>query len=205
MSLFQKLKQGLAKTSANIRSKIQSIFQPGALTDEFLDELEAVLIQADVGVEATTALIDSLRESRGKSFERVEDLIAPWLKKWLRSFATVDAPLQVADQGPTVYAMVGVNSSGKTTTIAKLAHRYTSKTRSNTCCGRHIQELRRDRADVWARRTGADLVRHSHGSDPGAVTLTPQGRQSLGRPTSCWWTLRAELHTKKNSWKNQRR
>ena len=62
MGLFQKLKQGLARTSNNIRSKIQSIFQPGALTDEFLDELEAVLIQADVGVEATTALIDSLRE-----------------------------------------------------------------------------------------------------------------------------------------------
>lgn len=200
MSLFQKLKQGLAKTSANIRSKIQSIFQPGALTDEFLDELEAVLIQADVGVEATTALIDSLREeSRGKSFERVEDLYRAMAEKVAEIFATVDAPLQVADQGPTVYAMVGVNGSGKTTTIAKLAHRYTSQNKKVILAAADtFRAAAGDQLDVWARRTGADLVRHSHGSDPGAVAFDA-ARAAIARKADLLLVDTAgRLHTKKN-------
>ncbi|HHT84770.1 MAG: signal recognition particle-docking protein FtsY [Bacillota bacterium] len=200
MGLFQKLKQGLARTSNNIRSKIQSIFQPGALTDEFLDELEAVLIQADVGVEATTALIDSLREeSRGKSFETVEDLYRTMAEEVAGIFASIDAPLKVAGQGPTVYTMVGVNGSGKTTTIAKLAHRYTSQNKKVVLAAADtFRAAAGDQLEVWAKRTGADLVRHSHGSDPGAVAFDA-ARAAIARKADLLLVDTAgRLHTKKN-------
>lgn len=121
MSLFQRLKEGLAKTSDNLRSKIQTIFQPGVLTDEFLDDLEAVLIQADVGVKATSGLIETLREeSRKQPVKTEEDLYRIMAKKVAEIFLAVDEPLRVSNDGPTVYVMVGVNGSGKTTTIAGL-------------------------------------------------------------------------------------
>jgi fused signal recognition particle receptor len=200
VSLFQRLKQGLAKTSSSIRNKIQSIFQPGALTDEFLEELEAVLLQADVGVEATAALIDALRDdSRNKSFETVEDLYRMMAEKVVDIFAAVDAPLKVADEGPTVYAMVGVNGSGKTTTIAKLAHRYTQQNKKVILAAADtFRAAADDQLAVWAKRTGADLVKHSHGSDPGAVAFDA-ARAAVARKADLLLVDTAgRLHTKKN-------
>jgi fused signal recognition particle receptor len=200
MSVFQKLKQGLSKTSSNIRNKIQDIFRPGVLSDEFLDELEAVLIQADVGVEATTDLIDSLREeSRSRSFETVEDLYRTMAEKVADIFASVDAPLQVAGGGPTVYAMVGVNGSGKTTTIAKLAHRYTRQTKKVILAAADtFRAAADDQLAVWAKRTGADLIRHSHGSDPGAVAFDAAKAAIARKADLLLVDTAGRLHTKKN-------
>ncbi len=200
MSVFQKLKQGLSKTSSNIRNKIQDIFRPGVLTDEFLDELEAVLIQADVGVGATTDLIDSLREeSRSRSFETVEDLYRTMAEKVADIFASVDAPLQVAGGGPTVYAMVGVNGSGKTTTIAKLAHRYTRQNKKVILAAADtFRAAADDQLAVWAKRTGADLIRHSHGSDPGAVAFDAAKAAIARKADLLLVDTAGRLHTKKN-------
>lgn len=200
MSVFQKLKQGLSKTSSNIRNKIQDIFRPGVLTDEFLDELEAVLIQADVGVGATADLIDSLREeSRSRSFETVEDLYRTMAEKVADIFASVDAPLQVAGGGPTVYAMVGVNGSGKTTTIAKLAHRYTRQNKKVILAAADtFRAAADDQLAVWAKRTGADLIRHSHGSDPGAVAFDAAKAAIARKADLLLVDTAGRLHTKKN-------
>ncbi|HHY11964.1 MAG TPA: signal recognition particle-docking protein FtsY [Firmicutes bacterium] len=200
MSFFQRLKQGLARTSSNLRSKIQDIFQPGALTDEFLDELEAVLIQSDVGVAATSGLIDSLREeSRGKSFETEEDLYRMMAEKVTGIFASVDAPLQAAEDGPTVYVMVGVNGSGKTTTIAKLAQRWTDQGKKVILAAADtFRAAADDQLAVWAKRTGADLIRHRQGSDPGAVAFDA-ARAAIARKADLLLVDTAgRLHTKKN-------
>ncbi|MGI6163163.1 MAG: signal recognition particle-docking protein FtsY [Bacillota bacterium] len=200
MSLFQRLKEGLAKTSDNLRSKIQTIFQPGVLTDEFLDDLEAVLIQADVGVKATSGLIETLREeSRKQPVKTEEDLYRIMAKKVAEIFLAVDEPLRVSNDGPTVYVMVGVNGSGKTTTIAKLAKRWADQGKKVILAAADtFRAAADDQLAVWAKRTGADLISHQQGSDPGAVAFDAT-RAAIARKADLVLVDTAgRLHTKKN-------
>ena len=95
MSVFRKLKDGLSKTSNSLRGMIEGIFQPGVLTDEFLDDLEAVLIQADVGVRATSTLIETLREEAKKQpIKSEDDLYRIMADKVGEIFLLVDEPLR---------------------------------------------------------------------------------------------------------------
>ncbi len=200
MGLFERLKEGLAKTSSNLRHRIQTIFQPGALTDEFLDDLEAVLIQADVGVAATSSLIESLREENRKQFfETEEELYRIMAEKVAEIFISVDEPLEVSSEAPTVYVMVGVNGSGKTTTIAKLAKRWTDQDkRVILAAADTFRAAADDQLAVWAERTGAGLIRHKQGSDPGAVAFDA-AKASIARKADLLLVDTAgRVHTKKN-------
>ncbi|MBP8613484.1 MAG: signal recognition particle-docking protein FtsY [Firmicutes bacterium] len=200
MGIFERLKEGLSKTSGNLRSKIETIFKPGVLTDEFLEDLEAILIQADVGVKATSGLIASLREDGKKQpVASEEDLYGMMAEKVAEIFLSVDEPLKVSDSGPTVYVMVGVNGSGKTTTIAKLAKRWVDSGKKVVFAAADtFRAAADDQLAVWARRVGADLVSHQHGADPGAVAFDA-ARASIARKADLLLVDTAgRLHTKKN-------
>ncbi|MGI6627515.1 MAG: signal recognition particle-docking protein FtsY [Bacillota bacterium] len=200
MSLFQRLKEGLAKTSNNLRNKIQTVFQPGVLTDEFLDDLEAVLVQADVGVKATSDLIQTLREQSRKNPVRTEEDLYRLMAETVSAiFLSVDEPLRVSGDAPTVYVVVGVNGSGKTTTIAKLAKRWTDQGKKVILAAADtFRAAADDQLAVWAKRTGADLISHRQGSDPGAVAFDA-ARAAIARKADLLLVDTAgRLHTKKN-------
>ncbi len=166
-SLFEKFKKGLARTAQvfNIRSWF------GRKVDQsFLDDLEARLIQADVGVVATARVIERVREAFGDKTAD-EDLLQ-FVKGELKALLADPRPgtLTVASKKPTVYLIAGVNGSGKTTSIAKLAQHL--KDEGNTILLAACDTFRAAAADqlgIWADRSGSDIVRGAPGADPASV------------------------------------
>jgi fused signal recognition particle receptor len=165
--LLERFKKGLAKTAKlfNIRSWF------GRKVDQsFLDELESRLIQADVGVASTTRLIDRVREKYADKTAD-EDLMA-FVKSELKGLLEDLRPgtLAVAPKRPTVYLIAGVNGSGKTTSIAKLAQRL--KDEGKTILLGACDTFRAAAADqlaIWAGRAGCEIVRGAPGADPASV------------------------------------
>jgi fused signal recognition particle receptor len=166
-SLFDRFKKGLQKTARVF--DVRSWF--GRKVDQsFLDELEARLIQADVGVAATGRVIDRVREAFGDRTAD-EDLVA-FVKGELKGLLADPRPgtLAVAAKPPTVYLIAGVNGSGKTTSIAKLAQRLKDEGRTIllAACDT-FRAAAADQLSVWASRSGADIVRGAPGADPASV------------------------------------
>src|SRR3954469_12606291 len=165
--LLERFKKGLARTAQvfNIRSWF------GRKVDQsFLDDLEARLIQADVGVVATGKIIDRVREAFGDQTAG-EDLIE-FVKGELKGLLEDPNPgvLAVAPRKPSVYLIAGVNGSGKTTSIAKLAQRL--KDQGNSIVLAACDTFRAAAADqlsIWADRAGADIVKGAPGADPASV------------------------------------
>jgi fused signal recognition particle receptor len=165
--LLERFKKGLSKTRQlfNIRSWF------GRKVDQsFLDDLEARLIQADVGVVATGRIIERVREAFGDQTAG-EDL-AEFVKDELKSLLADPRPgtLAVAPSGPTVYLIAGVNGSGKTTSIAKLAQRLKDEGKSIllAACDT-FRAAAADQLTIWANRAGADIVKGAPGADPASV------------------------------------
>ena len=200
MNLFDRLKEGLAKSRRNIREKIEGLFTPGQVTREFLDDVEEALIQADVGVAAASALREELeRECRGKSLRDVEDLFSAMADLVRSMFADVAAPLRVAEEGPTVYVLIGVNGSGKTTTIAKLAKRWRDDGKTVIMAAADtFRAAAADQLAVWADRTGSAIVRHQEGSDPGAVAFDAVRAAVARKANLVLVDTAGRLHTHKN-------
>jgi fused signal recognition particle receptor len=165
--LLERFKKGLAKTAQlfNVRSWF------GRKVDQsFLDELEARLIQADVGVSATGRLIERVREAYAD--KTADENLVAFVKQELK--ALLEDPeagrLAVASKKPSVYLIAGVNGSGKTTSIAKLAQRL--KDQGNSIVLAACDTFRAAAADqlsIWAERAGCELVRGNAGADPASV------------------------------------
>ena len=166
-SLLERFKKGLSKTAQLFN--VKSWF--GRKVDQsFLDDLEARLIKADVGVVATGRVIDRVREAFGD--KTADDDLVAFVKNELKSLLQDDRPgtLAVSSKKPTVYLIAGVNGSGKTTSIAKLSQRL--KDEGNSLILAACDTFRAAAADqlsIWAQRSGADLGRGSAGADPASV------------------------------------
>jgi len=166
-SLFERLRKGLAKTAQlfNVRSWLNR-----KVDKAFLEELESTLIQADVGVKATDRIVEQVRTEFGEkmSDQSLLDLVKGELKALLAD--PRPGTLARNPSGPTVILVAGVNGSGKTTSIAKLAQRL--KDEGNTILLAACDTFRAAAADqlsIWAQRAGAELVRGSPGADPASV------------------------------------
>ena len=166
-TLLERFKKGLAKTAQvfNIRSWF------GRKVDQsFLDDLEARLIQADVGVKATAHIIQRVREAYGE--RTADENLLLFVKEELKALLADPRPgtLAVSPKKPTVYLIAGVNGSGKTTSIAKLAQHL--KDEGNSILLSACDTFRAAAADqlaIWAARSGADIVRGAPGADPASV------------------------------------
>ncbi len=200
MNLFDKFKKGLQKSSRNLREKMQGIFVPGHITSEFLDDLEGALIQSDVGVQAAGLLRERIQEeNRKRGLKDEDDLFAAMADLVKEIFDEVAQPLRVAEEGPTVYVLIGVNGSGKTTTISKLAKRWIDQgKRVIMAAADTFRAAAGDQLAVWAERTGATIVQHQEGSDPGAVAFDAV-RSAVARKVDLVLVDTAgRLHTQKN-------
>jgi len=174
MGFFDKLKKGLSKTHQGFVEKIDRLFLgKKTFSPDLLDELEMVLIEADLGVRTTTQLIEGVRQGlkRGdlQDPERVREFIK---QEILRILHAGEKPLSIefTKTKPFVFMIVGVNGAGKTTTIGKIAHQYSSQNKkvligaADTFRAAAVEQL-----EIWANRVGADFIKQSKGSDPSAV------------------------------------
>ncbi len=168
------LKERLGKTRAKISSSLGSVLSLGRNIDEsLLDELEETLISDDIGVETTEKLISELREAyRSRRIARTDDVI-PFLKEHIKSYwPGRDRQVHYSESGPTVILVAGVNGTGKTTSIAKIAYilnRNGKKVIVAACDTFRAAAV--EQLSIWAERIGVQIVRHQTGGDPAAVAF----------------------------------
>ncbi len=174
MKWLERLKQGLKKTHDRLKEQITSVLQGRKLDEELLEELEEVLIGADLGVDTTLEILDRLRERARNERAQAEDaeVVLGWLKEILiEILEPAEGSLALrADGQPTVILVLGVNGSGKTTSIAKIAQRLREQGRSVVlAAGDTFRAAAIEQLEIWAERVGAKLIKHRPGADPGAV------------------------------------
>ncbi len=172
---FEKMAEGLNRTRQNLVGQVVDLFRSHARIDEELwEELEAILLTADVGVGATDRILEALRGSvREKKLREPSELLDE-LREVMGRILGADTPqagaLKVEKGRVNVVLMVGVNGTGKTTTTAKLAHHYQKQGfKVLLAAADTFRAAAIDQLQVWADRVGVDLVRHREGSDPAAV------------------------------------
>ncbi|MBE6099641.1 MAG: signal recognition particle-docking protein FtsY [Anaerovibrio sp.] len=172
MGFFDKLKQGLTKTRASITERIEKLVIGYAdIDDDLLDELEEILIMADVGVNTTERLMESVRKGiKKKEINAPEDL-KPFLQRQISDLLTRDSnEINMAKSGPTVFLVIGVNGVGKTTTIGKLSAYYKSQGKTVMLAAADtFRAAAIDQLEIWGQRTEAKVIRHEENSDPAAV------------------------------------
>lgn len=173
MGIFARLLAGLSKTKDNITGRIDSLLKSYTKIDEeLLEDLEEILITADVGVTTTMEIIDRLRDmikERGvKDPLEVRDLLKEIVASILKEG---NSELDI-NPGPAVIVMVGVNGVGKTTTIGKLAQRYKKDGKKVMLVAADtFRAAATEQLDIWAKRIDVDIIKHHEGADPGAVVF----------------------------------
>jgi fused signal recognition particle receptor len=200
-NLFSRLKNGLARTRDNfVRNLDTLLFKRGKLDEEFFEELEAILLQADVGTRLSVQLVYELREKVRKERIIEPEQIRELLKeKLVALLENVSQPLYEIENKPLVIMVVGVNGSGKTTTIGKLAHNYRSQGKKVVLAAADtFRAAAAEQLQVWGQRCGADIIAHQEGADPAAVAF--DGLQaSISRKADVLIVDTAgRLHTKVN-------
>ncbi|MGP1470520.1 MAG: signal recognition particle-docking protein FtsY [Schwartzia sp. (in: firmicutes)] len=174
MGFFDRLKQGLTRTRASLTAKIETAILGYADIDEaLLDDLEEILLMADVGVATTETLMKAVRRGiKAKEIKEPADL-KPFLEKEITALLVKGgAGVRMAANGPTVLLIVGVNGAGKTTTIGKLSafyHYYGKKVM--LAAADTFRAAAIDQLEIWGERTKAEVIRHEEGSDPAAVVF----------------------------------
>ncbi len=172
MGFFDRLKDGLTKTRQGFIGRVEDVFRGRKIDDTTVDEFEEILITSDIGMEATVAIIEDLRSQVRKGAIKDYAGLKGFLREEMLKILGLPQPFVLYQERPFVVLTVGVNGVGKTTTIGKLASRLTSEghgviiAASDTFRAAAIEQL-----EIWAERSGAQLVRHQSGSDPAAVAF----------------------------------
>ena len=197
----EKAAHAVEKTRRTWFGRVASLFQGSRLDDDLWDQLEELLVSADVGVGPTQSLISRLRRRVEKEHVARPDDALDILKQEMAAILSVDKPPQLspADGAPLILLMVGVNGAGKTTSIAKLAQIYKEEGKqvllgaADTFRPAAIEQLQ-----AWGRRLEIDVVAHQPGADPGAVAFdTLQAARARGADVVIIDTA-GRLHTKVN-------
>jgi fused signal recognition particle receptor len=203
MGLFDRLKQGLARTAERLAQRLDDIAgragSPGGTTAavdvDTADALEELLLGADVGLAATTRLVDGVRARSG-----TDGGLRAAVSAEIRSiFGAVDVPLVRAATPPHVVLVVGVNGTGKTTTVGKLAHRERADGHSTLICAADtFRAAAVDQLQIWATRAGVDIVRAQDGSDAAAVVFDALTSAKARRLDTVIVDTAGRLHTRVN-------
>ncbi|GAB1472505.1 signal recognition particle-docking protein FtsY [Chloroflexota bacterium] len=171
MSIFSRWREGLSRTSKAAFGQIASILGASEITEQTWDDLEALLIQADLGIETASSILDELKRlTRAEGWTRSEELFSS-LKMELRSRLAAPPSINFENK-PTVILVVGVNGSGKTTTIAKLSAKYTAEGRKIILgAADTFRAAAVDQLQVWGDRLKVEVIAGAPESDPGAVAF----------------------------------
>ena len=172
MKFFERLKEGLTKTRKGLIEKVESLFADRKIDEETLEELEEILITADVGTKAVGEIMASIREKAKRGEVKDTDSLKELLKKEMVTILGQPHHLVVQGGRPFVILAIGVNGVGKTTTIGKLASRFHSQGLSvMLAAGDTFRAAGIEQLEIWADRAKAQFVKHKSGSDPAAVAF----------------------------------
>ncbi|MBQ4098207.1 MAG: signal recognition particle-docking protein FtsY [Clostridia bacterium] len=170
MGLFSKIKAVLSKTRDGLSKKLNELFAKDKIGDEFYDELEDILISADVSVQTTMEIVEEIKDTAIKEKCKDKEYVIDLLKKEL--FDSIDYAEKVEIKTPAVIMVVGVNGVGKTTTIGKLANKFNKEKKSVTIAAADtFRAAAADQLTVWAERAGVRIIKHAEGADASAVVF----------------------------------
>jgi len=201
MGLFDRFKAGLQKTHQKLFAEIKRILPgSGKIDATTLEELEASLIAADLGVEMATKIVEEVKRLRTEARElRDTEVLAVAKKVLLDELVHGDHSIHVAPQPPTVILVVGVNGTGKTTSVAKLAHRFQQDGRKvllaacDTFRAAAVEQLQ-----IWGQRLKADVISSKYGADPAAVVHDAVDAAVAREADALLIDTAGRLHTKHN-------
>ncbi len=197
MGLFSKLKAVLTKTRDGISKKLTELFAKNKLGEEFYEELEDILISADVSVKTTMEIVDEIRDVAIKEKCKDKEYVTNLLKQEL--FETLDYAEKLEFKSPAIIMIVGVNGVGKTTTIGKLANKFVKEKKSVTiAAGDTFRAAAADQLSVWADRAKVRIIKHDEGSDASAVVFDAIGSVKAKNTDVLIIDTAGRLHVKAN-------
>lgn len=200
MGFFERLKDGLQKTRKNFTERIEVLVGMSAeIDDDFLDELEMILLSADVGAKTTEKLIEAVRQAaRKKEIKGTEDVV-PFLKKYLTQMLTEEGQRTRISGTPTVILVVGVNGVGKTTTIGKLANYFhLLNYKVMIAAADTFRAAASEQLEIWGKRAGCDVIKHAEGADPAAVVFDAMKAAIARKADILFIDTAGRLHNKTN-------
>jgi fused signal recognition particle receptor len=199
LGVFRSLSDGLAKTRKNLTDRIGSLVLGEKIDEEFLGELEEALVSADVGVETATFVLKDLKErSKRRELSTPEEVRAR-LKEILYDILTGRAVKFDVTAAPCVVLVVGVNGTGKTTTIGKLAYRLQAEGKKvMLAAGDTFRAAASEQLSIWGERAGIPVIKHQEGADPGAVVFDAVTAAKARAVDVLIVDTAGRLHTKSN-------
>lgn len=173
VNLFERLKQGLTKAKQGITDRIDEVLKSYTKVDEdLLEDLEEILITADVGVNTTMDIIEKLRDKIKQKGITEPIKVREELKSIVEEILTNENSTLDIEPAPCIILMVGVNGVGKTTTIGKLANKYKKDGKKVLLAAADtFRAAATEQLEIWANRTNVDIIKHQEGADPGAVVF----------------------------------
>ena len=201
VSLYHRMRQGLAKTRSSLVGRMDELLgSHGRLDEEFLEEMEELLITADFGMQTTQDLVQALagrlKEIDPKEPAQLHNVLGEEIRARLK---TGSSEWPFPESGPLVIMVVGVNGVGKTTTIGKLAKQFSDQGKKVVLgAGDTFRAAAAEQLEVWGERSGAEVIRHTEGSDPGAVAFDAAKAAVARKADVLILDTAGRLHTKIN-------
>ena len=201
-TLVEKMRSAVSRTKQDFTERLQALVEGKKEIDsELLEELEAVMIGSDIGVQTTTEILDTIRDQVSRKVLANPTELRDVLKNELRKTFDIEIPppAEVPEGNPFVILVVGVNGAGKTTTIGKLAQRFTSDGKKvMLCAGDTFRAAAIEQLEVWAERVGIPIVKQKPGADPSAVLFDTLRSAKARKIDYVIVDTAGRLHTKRN-------
>ncbi|NLM04394.1 MAG: signal recognition particle-docking protein FtsY [Clostridiales bacterium] len=201
VGLFQRLKNGLSKTKKSITDKVDTLINSYKSIDEdFFEELEEILIMADIGVNTTMEIVDELKESvKSKGIKDPQEIKILLQEKLTDMLNELESTKLNTGSTPAIILVVGVNGVGKTTSIGKIANKLKNEGKKVLlAAGDTFRAAAIDQLDIWGERVGVDVIKHQEGSDPGAVIFDAIQAAKARNIDVLICDTAGRLHNKKN-------
>lgn len=200
MGFFETLKAGLARTRFNLTEKIADLISSSSvIDDEFMEELEMILISADVGAKTTEKLLTAVRQAAKDHTIKTAAEVMPFLRKYMVELLTDPGQRTRVGHKPTVILVVGVNGVGKTTTIGKLAHYYTLfKYKVVLAAADTFRAAAAEQLKIWGEKGGCEVIAHGEGADPAAVVFDAVQAAKARQADLLFIDTAGRLHNKTN-------
>ena len=200
MGFFDKLKNGLTKTRESIAKQVNNVFSVFVkVDDELFENLEEALIMADIGVETSTYIIEKLRDNVKHKHITDGNLVKEELKSIISEILSALDTTVNTSTTPSVILVIGVNGVGKTTGIGKIASHYKSMGKKVLLAAADtFRAAAIDQLDIWAQRSGCDIIKHQENSDPAAVVFDACTAAKARGADILICDTAGRLHNKKN-------
>ena len=199
MGLFDRLKSGLSKTRKGITEQIDKVLVSfGKIDEELFEELEEILITADIGIETTMRIIEDLKEKVKKNKTTNPKDVKLLLKEELTQLMGKNNSILKLNTKPSVLIVIGVNGVGKTTSIGKIANILKNNDKKVIIAAADtFRAAAIDQLQVWSERVGVDIIKHSEGADPAAVVYDAIQAAKSRKADVLICDTAGRLHTKK--------